>query len=497
MDKVVQEELKMLIDKFLEIEEKYGLYDKEIQGINYWLLIRIKIFTDYITTETYHLTPGTKLNRNILYKIKKFPQYYFNSFFSMLRTKKQKKDILLVCHPRRIINENGLYECIYTDRIARELKDYISIEEPFLDNHLKPVETSNLVYSDIIETRAYIGYNCKKFFFSQKYSSLKKEVLDEIQAPLMEISRAYNIEINIHKMMELCCYYIYKATCYERFYKYIINRFQPKIIVETVGYSLNAMSLNVVAHNAGRRVIELQHGHISSDHEAYHFSSDYKKKIAQLPDELYLFSDYYKRLVQMPGVKLVTVGFPYFEENVRKYQISKTQKVSKNILIISNYLVGKRLALLALKLAQEIKSRNLEWNIIFKLHPSEFGNWEKTYPELVDIENIDVAWDRKINIYHYLATSEFVIGLNSTATYEALGFGANVIIYDDNWAEYIVDEIKLVENGYAKLASCPEDVMNIIEFKNSNGREDYSKGSTFWPRDSNTTLIKCIRENLK
>lgn len=486
----------MLIDKYLQIEDKYGLYETKLNGMNIWMFVRVKIFTDYVTNQIYNLGPGPKLDRNLRAKVKMFPKYIYNSLHSFLKVKGKKVDLLLVCHPRRIKNSSGLFECIYTDRITERFKNYLSIEEPFHDFHLIPAKTENLLYIDFFELRSYIGYKIKKKIFNKWHKKIYEKAMNIVSNPIDDISEAYNVSISKEEIAELCCYFAYKASYFEREYEKILKRTQPKIIIETVSYSLSNMALNTAAHRNGLKVIELQHGHISSEHEGYHFSVVHDRKIETLPDEFYIFSDYYRNMIKMPNVKLVTIGYPFFEDNLNKYKERIDSSIShNNILFISYNYIGKRMASIAIELSKEIENNNLDWNIIFKLHPSECDGWEELYPELKGIDKIHVAGDHNTSIYDYLAISKYAVGLNSTAIYEALGFGVNLIIYDDNWREYIVDGLELVKYGYAQLATSPSEILEIIKLNTQ--ALNQKDNSEFWPKAANSKLFTSIEENLK
>ena len=70
------------------------------------------------------------------------------------------------------------------------------------------------------------------------------------------------------------------------------------------------------------------------------------------------------------------------------------------------------------------------------------------------------------NLYDLLARSEYVIGVYSTALYEALSFKCKVVLANLPGVEYLED---LIDNGYVKLAKNSDELVEHL------GKNDFKK----------------------
>jgi hypothetical protein len=76
---------------------------------------------------------------------------YYSTFFS--GTPEKNVDVCFVNHPRRV-KQGDVYECIYTERFTKDFPSNVVLEKPYLDGHLRPVKTKNLVYTDKVSLQA-------------------------------------------------------------------------------------------------------------------------------------------------------------------------------------------------------------------------------------------------------------------------------------------------------------------------------------------------------
>ena len=78
----------------------------------------------------------------------------------------------------------------------------------------------------------------------------------------------------------------------------ILNKIQPKLILEVVSYSLNRMVLNRLAFERSIPVVELQHGTMGREHIAYNYKE--KKQLPELPDYYWIFGQFWKKNTRLP-----------------------------------------------------------------------------------------------------------------------------------------------------------------------------------------------------
>ena len=462
------------IDKFLEIEKKFNLYKDTIEGVNYWVYARVRIWDDIILKDC--VNEGSVCNNVEKSSLKSKIQLYSKFISNSLKMKNIKScDICIVNHPRRVYQKE-YYECIYTDDIAQNLPENIVLEFPYPMNHLEPVKTNNLVYMDKVILKKIIGLILYKTIYKNRYKRMLDAVRERTETILEELEKAYSVKINREEIVDFIVQEIvyYKASIES--IKKIIEKINPKVVVEVVSYNSNCMMINEVCKKMNIKTIELQHG-ILTDHLAYNFNSDVV--IEQMPDKIMLFSDYWRQFINFP-IKMenvITTGFPYFERKIKEAKkIEKYVDGRINILFISQGTIGKKLSEIAAQLVESVDKNS--YRVFYKLHPAEFLGWEERYSCLKN-ENIIVLDNNKFDLYDYFATCQIQIGVYSTALYEGLGFGLATYIYRTELSEYMK---MLCEKGYAtyfrnceELTGCIEKGQNdnfVLEFWQENALEN-------------------------
>lgn len=461
----------MNITDFLQIENKYHLYCDEIDGVNYWEYSRFAIWQYHICSEKLGLEKSQTDSDSACEAFKKvFSLGYHILFSGFLRS---KSDICIINHERRV--QSGKYfDCIYTEEIAAFYPNNIVLERPYKGRHLKPVRTHNLYYTDYIVVKANLYYLLQKKFRTNYYRSVKKKVKQKLEKPLTEIWESYQVKLSKESIYELVVkrilmYHIeYKAYCD------LLKRIKPKLIVEVCHYSLHSMIINEIAGDLGIYTIELQHGTMHKDHIAYQYITD--ETVKQLPKKILTFSDYWNKYIRLPAnIKVIAVGYPYFEQQIKSYcNYVKKDSYKKTILFISQGTIGLQLSKLAAELYDTIDKT--KFHIIYKLHPGEYSGWQKRYPWLNRTE-IEVVDNLNHNIYEYFAQSDFQIGVYSTAIYEGLGFGLQTMLYRIGHFDTMES---LVDEGYAIFVDCVDDIVKKLALE----QREKIKMPVFWKKDA-------------
>jgi len=220
-------------------------------------------------------------------------------------------------------------------------------------------------------------------------------------------------------------------------------------------------------------LIELQQG-ATHKYSLEHSYEGEKRKKYVVPDYFFTFGDYWKRAVSfpLPPDRMPSVGFPYYEQELERY---KNAERKKQILFLSQPMFGKHMSQFALELARELEGT---WHIVYKLHPEEEGpTWQELYSTLARA-GIEVLRDKEKPLYQMLAESEVQVAVNSTATYEGLGFGLNTYLLDIPGVETME---YLVETGYARLVGSVGEMRDLLakqeEKKAWSGEEFFRKNS--------------------
>ena len=152
---------------------------------------------------------------------------------------------------------------------------------------------------------------------------------------------------------------------------------KPKKILLVVSYGFGP--LVCAASTLRVPVVELQHGVITKEHLGYSVPSGMTRKL--FPDYLLLFGNYWKETMDsfpLPPERLITLGYPYFEEMIRENSLIQKEK---HIIVVSQGTIGNELSKFILKLALMIDDT---YKIVYKLHPGEWGRAKKIYPKLYE-----------------------------------------------------------------------------------------------------------------
>lgn len=141
------------------------------------------------------------------------------------------------------------------------------------------------------------------------------------------------------------------------------------------------------------------------------------------------------------------------EEKERVFKLQLWRKKKKTITFISsgNQAIEKYLV----RLAKHIDHN--KYNIVFKLHPEEYASWRTIYQNLPN--SIKIIDNNEKDIHFYLAQSDFVIGINSTALFEAAAYSCDIYILEEESCQSMNI---LLKAGRASLVHTEEELFSGI-----------------------------------
>lgn len=464
----------IIIEELLEREQKYKLNNKEINGFQFWQYERFYIYSCLrVSEQSDECTNNKKEWRKIL-------KYYIRN--GRRFKKVDSVDICFIPHPRRILND-GAYECIYTDAIAKKFSNSIMLERFYNLQHLEPIKSSNVLYLDRTVIEANIQFILIKKFLRKHYRRIKQQIHTELQIALQGIATNEQIQrFTLHAVQD---YYLYQY--YRRSYRKMLLQLKPKLVVEVVSYSMHCMVINEICKELGVTTIEFQHGYMDRNHMAYNYTSG--SIIRQFPDKLYLYGNYYKTGIRYPIAQenIVVTGFPYFERETKSYQGLKKEDGRYTIVFLSQGKWTPLLSQVAVDLQERMQGRNVR--ILYKLHPLEYETWRQIHPELENSE-IEIIGAGGMTLYECLAVSDVQVGVYSTTILEGLGFGLRTFIYNQREASYMQN---LLDMGIAELINNAQELVEKIEQKNERQYDtDY-----FWHKDAMKNMEQALANELK
>ncbi|MCF8095434.1 MAG: hypothetical protein K9J79_08770 [Desulfobacteraceae bacterium] len=438
-------ELKKIVETIFQIEEDLDLFNKKIDGIYFWELVRFKVVSQIAQETGVYGQPHTKFDFNS----ESVSKYIFNAvknifcknpFFS------PNTEILFLGHPRRKLMDDGFWWDIYCDPVIESLtKTYncLLLEKPFLNTHLSPPKTHNIRYLDLALFLSAVLRKSKLLRVS--WNENDKKTLDETEQYICdELGSAIALKKIVYSSL-----LTNKSTL--PIYSSLLKKIRPRVVIILVSYGKEIFIQ--ACKNLNIPTVELQHGTISRYHTAYSFPGSKSFK-PSFPDYFFAFGEYWKKSVDfpIPQEKNYSVGYPFFEMETAKYN----HEPKKNqIIFISQGTIGDKMS----RFAVELKARqDFAMDIVYKLHPGEYARWKKEYPWLVD-SGIKVIDDDSEPLYRLLAQSKALVGVSSTVVYEGLGMGLRTFLMDLPGIEYMDD---LIDSQAATLVFSVDELIQKL-----------------------------------
>ena len=520
--------VKEICEEIWNLEEKYELNHKKIQDCYPWQLIRMYLYYE-ITRKTNVFESAQQSSLSLLDKINSFLPFLKNSILSNPLSGKENVDVLIFDHPRKVIFKDeyqDIYSYFLKDTLNENGKSFETIESPYLNNHYRTknnIKENHVKFNDRILLGSFIHKtrNRKKVPFTEE----EKNLIDSVKS---EIESIFKIEIDLFRIIE--DHILNFQYDYEKYIELLQKR-NPKAVFLVVAYENKALIAACKKMNI--EIIELQHGTISPYHLGYSYpentmkSDNAIKEIEYFPDKILSFGDYWKNASYYPieSDKIISMGFPYFEENSKTFMQMAEDKDNKNkdnendnenkdnendnenkdnenkdnendnenkdnknkqILFISQGVIGKYLSKLAYEIALNLNDENNDSNyrFIYKLHPGEYGTWRENYEYLIkatnEFDDFEVIDESQPPLYELFAKSHYQIGAFSTAIYEGLAFNCKTFIIDVPGVEYLDD---LIDKNIVKKVKNSEEVINYINEEKIDLQE-YDKDFFFKNYDS-------------
>ena len=426
---------------FFDLETRHSVYSLEYRGVFYWKLIRMSLFSHILkclgmVEESHPMTSKAKAER--LVRLVKY------SGLNILRKRKiQKCDILILTSGRKYYFNGDFVDVYLYDQIQYLSKNEVShliVDRPDHYGRHLGAKLENLVYFEGIR------HLVREYPLPFLLPSLKDSVLEEISE---EIKRELGIECDVKLLAERR---LFRFSMEKKYFDNLLDKTKPKEVFLVCSYGKEELIAS--AHERAIRVTEVQHGVVSDYHMGYAFPQ--KIRIPYFPDRLILFGEYWRECIEYPHNTELEVGrFSYFRNSSTTNDIKHDERV----LFISQGAYGKDVSRIAARFATQNKIE-----CYYKLHPSEFHIWREEYDELVhcsQVGRIKVVAE-EISLNDLFRHSKYVVGVNSTALFEALQFDCNVYVLELEGHQYMKH---LLKGNHAKLISAEFTVEDLVEFQ--------------------------------
>lgn len=446
-------ELKEVCEKIWIIENEMDLLNQSIKNIYFWEIVRFDIYS-LITIEKGILDKAHRQDSSIRRNIKKNLEIIKNTIINNPFMYKNKVNYLIYDHERKPKIEDENID-IYTKYILERINnDSLIIEDSFNGKHLSD-KLVNRKYTDAIKVISKIDSIFKRVILTKEEQILVNNIENKI-------NEVFSINVNISKIIkEKITQHISRCNIYKK----LILKLEVKTLILVVSYC--KQEICQAAKELGVKVIELQHGVISKYHMGYSYPTN--RGVHYFPDYLLVYGEYWIRdYIPIAKENIINYGFEHF--NNRKKALDNVEKIKNEILFISQGTIGNKLSSEFFKVASKMK----QYKFKYKLHPGEYCTWRKDYTDLYKaslLENVQIIDNSEIDLYYYFKKANIVVGVYSTAIYEAMGLECKVILVDLPGLEYMKE---LIATKVVNVANESKDIIKFIEEDNFNSNLDFT-----------------------
>ncbi|MCG3683476.1 hypothetical protein [Aliarcobacter butzleri] len=416
---------KDIYNLYLQIEKEQDLFYKTIDGIFFWKLIRFKLYFKILSSFGLVKDRQNQKNSRKEQFLRTLNVIKNSLFYSTFKDKKQT-DVLFFENPRKIRQSNGKYidpfSYYYIKEYYKNNDNYEIVDLGHYGRHFDESDNkrkfAESFYFDFI-------YKIKNKIFKQNFSQNEINNIADIEKAVYQ---KFQIKVDIESLVKQ------KLSDFKYQYEKFDNLFKIKNSKEIyLVCSYGKEGMIHAAQSNGIKVVEFQHGVMGKYQLGYSFPNNIN--VPYFPNKLLMFGEFWSDNTDLPKnqIEVEYIGFEYLTSKLVRY---KDIEKEKQVLVISQPGNVEDLIPTSIILAES----NTEYKFIYRLHPKEVNNWESNYPKLSDakekLENFEVDLC-KLDLYMQISKSEFVVGINSAAIFEAITLGSKLILVNSSGIEYM------------------------------------------------------------
>lgn len=441
---------------FCEIESEFGLFDVEYEGTKYWKYARYYVYRALLNKLFGIHTPWMENEKvTVAPKYNHWYQRFTDSIFHNIDTATQK-DILLFTFNRRV-KRDGKYVSPVSDEIALNLKrSKCAVEALCNGGYYRPTPIWNIKYFDPWSGVGESSHDKNRLLVGK----FRKQVLAPFEENLhMKFTREekYRLSLNVN-------FFIMDYKKIMENFTYVIQKINPKLALLSSSYIGEQIVLIEALRKFNIPSVEILHGYVDDHYLPYNYAR-VGMHDAQ-PDYILAYSQIQKESVHW-GIerdRVRVVGFPEGEKRSAQLLAKAGKREKKRILFISS--MQSQIIKYIDKLADHLDNR--EYEIVFKLHPNEYAAWRDLYENVP--EKVCVVDNNKRDIHYFLANSDIVVGINSTALFEASYYPVDIFILKEE--SYQNMEILLKAGGGCLLQDEEELLYHVLHLPKRNPSRD-------------------------
>lgn len=426
--KIKESSVKSLCEFFWYIEDKYDLFNQKINGVYIWQYVRMPLYYKLATQSGVLRQPHTterKSRAKRFFNRLLFSVHSIRSILCLFRMK-NNYDVVVLEHDRSTLID-GQYCDIYTHHLRNsDLADsnVLSLRLPFGTDYNKTDDSND--YLDLSWLLLLGGVISN--LFPSSFNESQEKLISNIQ---QEIKDRLCVEFDIGTYFSK---YITRYRLRYAFLKRIFRYTNANRLLAVTPYSGRGDFIGA-AKSVGMSVIEIQHGIISKYHLGYSFPKEINLNYDHiLPDSIAIWGWEWNLGANFHSGCVIDnhlVNYPYRH---KLNKLSDCEERSSNITVVSQGAISDDIS----KFVLDNIDRLQEFNIMYKLHPSEYERDNFYLDKLIKFENVSVK--KNVDIVDLFFESDIVIGVFSTALIEARLCGCKVIVLPFSGSEYFENE---------------------------------------------------------
>jgi len=418
-----------LFERFFAMEMREDLFSRQIGGVPYWHLVRMRLFND-ILRRTFSLKPAhpdltpipppRSIFRRVLGKLCGAWRRALDLTVCNPALVLRHRPVLVSMTPRQAVLADGRRVSLLLDFFAPRLRSRYALLEHVLVRPTRQPFGRKVLHLPRMGTRFE---KCRRSGWFADTEDARRSAANDIAARL---TSTFGVSVDAEFVRGEIDGALLFREVHRPVLRRMLCRLRTKLVVTAVHYNLLHFTLAEVAHEMGIPVAELQHGSIYSSHPAYNLPETASR---YSPDYILSWGDYWNRQMRnYPNRRSVSVGYPYLEHFRLSCGKRPHDDQRKVVLFISQANVADEL----IGVARELRNLVPEemFRIVYKLHPNESRDWRCLYPQLAE-SRVEVVSNRDRNIYECLAEADIVVGDCSTALIEGLAWGVRTFVMHD------------------------------------------------------------------
>lgn len=435
-----------VIERILTLEKSSCLLDLEMDGVQIYPFLRMSIY--YELVKQLGIFTSNQADNNNISRIHRFKEHISNGvLLRELVAKRRDCEILAIESGRRGKETNkNIYLGYFLDALQH---NYYCVRNADLHDGYSTAEIKDK-RTIFFEYYRLKGYLHRWFFISKE---LRKKIIQLSKKINQHFEEEFTSKIDLKSFIESFLENLVGRLSVSH---NLIRGLDPKLVVVQCAYDHAPL-----VHSAKKRkipVVELQHGTIYRHHLGYTYPQVSNDTIEIFPDYIFTFGEFWSQSALFPIAqeRIIPVGFPHFER--KKKRQNRKPRREKQILFLSQNVIGN----LLLELALDVASLLPDYQIIYKLHP-------KQYPGINNIQRL-IPPDLKHNfslfgadsppLYDLFSESAYQVGVFSTSIYECIGYAGTptIICKLPGWKF----SKHLIDSGYATFAENGRQIVDII-----------------------------------